>query len=184
MELNRIYQGDCLDYLRSLPDGVADLVVTDPPYGVSYRTSRRSDSDPLVKDIENDSGDWLPFARDWFKEVCRVLKNDRHFYCFGSFVTAPEMQRMIGGGARPKERTRMGQTQRIGRRPGRGLQQTIRACLLRAQRTAAIERGEAIREHPAGIAWKRSRLRASDAETRRDNFAPNRMFIESWGRCA
>lgn len=28
-----LYQGDCLDVLRTLPDGSVDAVVTDPPYG-------------------------------------------------------------------------------------------------------------------------------------------------------
>lgn len=27
----RLYQGDCLDVLRELPDGSVDAVVTDPP---------------------------------------------------------------------------------------------------------------------------------------------------------
>lgn len=97
-ELNKIYQGDCLEFMRGLPSECVDLVVTDPPYGVSYRTSRRSDSDPLVKNIANDSGDWEPFAAAWFSEACRLLKPDSHFYAFGSFVTAPQMQPLIGGG--------------------------------------------------------------------------------------
>lgn len=94
-ELNRIYKGDCLEIMRQWPDACADLVVTDPPYGVSYRTSRRSDSDPLAKDIANDSGDWVPFAQAWLSEVERLLKPDSHFYAFGSFVTQPTFQPMI-----------------------------------------------------------------------------------------
>jgi site-specific DNA-methyltransferase (adenine-specific) len=30
----RIVEGDCLDVLRQLPDGCADAVITDPPYGL------------------------------------------------------------------------------------------------------------------------------------------------------
>jgi site-specific DNA-methyltransferase (adenine-specific) len=30
----RVVQGDCLDVLRSLPDGCVDAVITDPPYGI------------------------------------------------------------------------------------------------------------------------------------------------------
>jgi len=30
----RLYLGDCLDLLRSLPDDSIDSVVTDPPYGL------------------------------------------------------------------------------------------------------------------------------------------------------
>lgn len=33
-ELNKIYQGDCLEIMRTWPDKCVDLVLTDPPYGV------------------------------------------------------------------------------------------------------------------------------------------------------
>lgn len=38
--MNQLYQGDCLDVLRTLPDGSVDAVVTDPPYGIKYRTGK------------------------------------------------------------------------------------------------------------------------------------------------
>lgn len=94
-ELNKIYQGDCLKIMRSWPDKCVDLIVTDPPYGVAYLTSRRSSTDALVRPIVNDSGDWFPFAEAWFNEACRVLKDDSHIYCFGSFLTQPKMQPLI-----------------------------------------------------------------------------------------
>lgn len=33
----RVVCGDCLDVLRTLPDGCVDAVVTDPPYGINLR---------------------------------------------------------------------------------------------------------------------------------------------------
>lgn len=33
MENVRLYLGDCLDLLKTIPDGSVDLVLTDPPYG-------------------------------------------------------------------------------------------------------------------------------------------------------
>lgn len=35
MQLNTIYNEDCLEGMKSLPDGCIDLIVTDPPYEVS-----------------------------------------------------------------------------------------------------------------------------------------------------
>ena len=35
--INQILQGDCTRVLRTLPNEVVDLVVTDPPYGVRYQ---------------------------------------------------------------------------------------------------------------------------------------------------
>jgi site-specific DNA-methyltransferase (adenine-specific) len=36
MNTNSIITGDCRDVLRTLPAGVADLVVTDPPFNIGY----------------------------------------------------------------------------------------------------------------------------------------------------
>lgn len=35
MELNRIYQGDCLELMRDVPDGSIDMILCDLPYGVT-----------------------------------------------------------------------------------------------------------------------------------------------------
>ena len=34
LELNKIYQGDCLELMKELPDKSIDLVLTDPPYEI------------------------------------------------------------------------------------------------------------------------------------------------------
>ena len=33
--VNTAYEGDCLDFMRLLPDKCIDLVLTDPPYGIN-----------------------------------------------------------------------------------------------------------------------------------------------------
>jgi len=40
----QVIQGDCLEVLKSLPDGCIDAVVTDPPYGVGFRYSQHNDA--------------------------------------------------------------------------------------------------------------------------------------------
>ena len=32
MELNKIYNIDCLEYMKNLPDECIDLIIADPPY--------------------------------------------------------------------------------------------------------------------------------------------------------
>ena len=34
-----LYQGDCLEIMKSIPDKSVDAVITDPPYGVDYRNN-------------------------------------------------------------------------------------------------------------------------------------------------
>jgi len=31
-----LHKGDCLPYMKSLPDKAFDLIVTDPPYGLGW----------------------------------------------------------------------------------------------------------------------------------------------------
>lgn len=60
-----IILGDCVDVLTRMPPRFADLVVTDPPYLVRYRSR-------AGKSILNDArGDWLEPA---FEQLYRVLK--------------------------------------------------------------------------------------------------------------
>ena len=41
----KLLKGDCLDLLRQLPDNSVNLVLTDPPYGIDYQSSRRVDKE-------------------------------------------------------------------------------------------------------------------------------------------
>lgn len=77
-----IYHGDCRAVLSELPDNSVDLVLTDPPYGVSYVTARRSRSDKLRKPIANDES--LQAFADAWPECLRSLRDDRHWYVFAS----------------------------------------------------------------------------------------------------
>lgn len=43
MELNQIYHDDCLKVMQKLPDASVDLIVTDPPYLISYKSNWRED---------------------------------------------------------------------------------------------------------------------------------------------
>jgi len=33
-ELGKLYNCDCLEFMKTIPDGSVDLVLTDPPYGI------------------------------------------------------------------------------------------------------------------------------------------------------
>jgi DNA modification methylase len=58
MEINKIYNGDCLEVLKTFPSESVDMVLTDFFYGMSFRSNYRKEK---YKKIENDSKlDWLP----------------------------------------------------------------------------------------------------------------------------
>ena len=45
-----VFAGDCMDLLRQIPDGVADLVVTSPPYNIGKKYEKRLDLDGYIAD--------------------------------------------------------------------------------------------------------------------------------------
>ena len=70
-----------------LPPESVDLVVTDPPYGISYKTYRRGKKHKFANMIENDDNlDWIA---GWFKQLYRVMKNDSAAYVFCSWRHHP-----------------------------------------------------------------------------------------------
>jgi site-specific DNA-methyltransferase (adenine-specific) len=95
-----IHHGDCLAWLRSLPDSSVDSVVTDPPYGLG--------KPPPIRDVLRA---WLDgeqyhatgggfMGRAWdayvpgpevWSEICRVLKPGGHAVVFAGQRTADVM---------------------------------------------------------------------------------------------
>lgn len=75
--INKVIHGDCLEVMKQLPDKSIDLVLTDPPYGMDYQSSRRTDQYEKIAGDKDLS--WFPkFA----SEVYRLLKDDSHAYIF------------------------------------------------------------------------------------------------------
>jgi site-specific DNA-methyltransferase (adenine-specific) len=77
MTTQTIINADCLEYMKTLPDKSFDLVLTDPPYGMAYQSSRRTDKHEKIA---------LDTSIEWFegfaKELYRVMRDDTHAYIF------------------------------------------------------------------------------------------------------
>jgi DNA modification methylase len=67
IELNKIYNEDCLEGMKRIPDGSVDLVLTDPPYGT---TACKWDS-------------VIPFEPMW-EQLNRIIKSNGAICLFGS----------------------------------------------------------------------------------------------------
>ncbi|MHC5292594.1 DNA-methyltransferase [Listeria welshimeri] len=81
IELNKIYNEDCLEGIRQIDDKTIDLIVTDPPYLINYKTNRRQDkSHKFTTAIENDDNPDLIVT--YIKECYRILKDDSAMYMF------------------------------------------------------------------------------------------------------
>ena len=83
MELNKIYNEDCLEGMKDIPDSSIDLIVTDPPYLINYKTGNRKDKEHRFnKVILNDDNEDL--IKGYIKECYRILKDDTAMYMFCS----------------------------------------------------------------------------------------------------
>lgn len=44
IDLDIIYNEDCIVGMQEMPDDSVDLIVTDPPYGIKYKSNVRTKS--------------------------------------------------------------------------------------------------------------------------------------------
>jgi site-specific DNA-methyltransferase (adenine-specific) len=91
-------QGDCLDVLETLPNNSIDIVITDPPYGISYKSNRSKFDDAITKrGLLNDGADE---AFDLLFKTCEVLSRkcaeNSHLYFFCSWSVFSQFESIIG----------------------------------------------------------------------------------------
>ena len=73
-------QGDCLELMKHIPDGSVDMILTDPPYGMSFVSGFRK---VAFNAIANDSS--LEWIDDLASELHRITKDDTAHYVFCSY---------------------------------------------------------------------------------------------------
>ena len=78
MELNNIYNMDCIEGMKQLEENSIDLIVTSPPYNVGIDYDSWDDNMPWDK--------YLEWCEQWLTECFRVLKPDgricvNHYFC-------------------------------------------------------------------------------------------------------
>lgn len=81
--LNSIIHGDCLEVMKEIPDNSVDMVLTDPPYLMNYRSNRRTKTEKF-KHITNDK-DSHDMISEFIKESHRIMKDDTAIYLFCSW---------------------------------------------------------------------------------------------------
>lgn len=64
LELNKVYQGDCIELMKQLEDKSIELILTDPPYGVNLEYASYNDT------FEN----WKKLMQQFLPEALRISK--------------------------------------------------------------------------------------------------------------
>ncbi len=92
-----IKQGDSLKILKSLQDNSIDIILTDPPYGIEYKSNRSEDSNAVTKrGLLNDG---KKEAFELLENTCQILVDktakDSHLYFFCSWSVFSDFKNII-----------------------------------------------------------------------------------------
>jgi site-specific DNA-methyltransferase (adenine-specific) len=79
LELNKIHCLDCFEGIKQISDKSVNLIITDPPYGMSFQSNRRKEKHAAI--VNDDNVVWLP---QLMAESFRVLDDCSHMYLFCS----------------------------------------------------------------------------------------------------
>ncbi|MDE2110716.1 MAG: site-specific DNA-methyltransferase [Alphaproteobacteria bacterium] len=89
--LDRVIEGDCVETMRALPDGCADLVFADPPYNLQLKNELRRPDNSKVDAVDDKWDQFSSFAeydrftREWLTQTRRVLKDTGALWVIGSY---------------------------------------------------------------------------------------------------
>lgn len=76
-----IYEGDCLEVMKDLPDDSVDLIVTDPPYFLPFQSYSGKRGDGYKRTLA-DASILKFYFENLFKELDRIIKPSGVYYVF------------------------------------------------------------------------------------------------------
>ncbi|MCU9848176.1 site-specific DNA-methyltransferase [Defluviimonas sp. WL0024] len=88
---NEILAGDCIEVMRSLPEGSVDLIFADPPYNLQLRGDLHRPDNSKVDAVDDhwDQFDsfkaYDKFTKDWLAAARRLLKPNGAIWVIGSY---------------------------------------------------------------------------------------------------
>jgi len=94
--LDKIYNEDCLTFLKRIPGNTVDLIFADPPYNLSKSNFKIKFSKMTSKgaDLNTNKGEWdnfsskeeyEKFSKRWLKECYRILKTRGSIWVAGTY---------------------------------------------------------------------------------------------------
>jgi DNA modification methylase len=94
VELDKIYNVDCLEFMKLIPDESIDLIFADPPYNLSKSKYKMTFVRSKGKDLDTNKGDWdhfkshedfEAFTYKWLNECKRILKTNGSIWVAGTY---------------------------------------------------------------------------------------------------
>src|SRR5450432_3493492 len=91
LKLDQIIEGDCVERMRALPAGCADLVFADPPYNMQLRGALHRPDQSKVDAVDDhwdqfgSFAEYDKFTRDWLGAARHVLSDNGAIWVIGSY---------------------------------------------------------------------------------------------------
>ena len=91
LKLDVVIQGDCIQAMRDLPEGCADLVFADPPYNLQLKNELRRPDNSKVDAVDDNwdqfgsFAEYDKFTREWLAAAKRALKDTGALWVIGSY---------------------------------------------------------------------------------------------------
>lgn len=80
----KIYNDDCRNILKDIPDNSIDCLLTDPPYAIDFVSSWKASN---KEEFNDNKDDILPLLNDVCKLLQQKCKKDAHLYFFSSWMS-------------------------------------------------------------------------------------------------
>jgi len=93
-EINKIYNMDCLEFMKNIRNNKINLIFADPPYNLSNSNYSIKFVRSGGSDLNTDKGEWDRFAsiseyedftKKWLTECFRILKEDGSIFVAGTY---------------------------------------------------------------------------------------------------
>jgi len=89
--INEIYQGDCVELLKKIPNNSVDLIFADPPYNLQLNGDLYRPNQTKVDAVRDEwdkfksMEEYDRFTNFWMKECYRILKSSGSFWVIGTY---------------------------------------------------------------------------------------------------
>lgn len=103
-DLNTIVTGDARELSKAIPDDSVDLIISDPPYGIGYKSSRKTCNGGLPRKFDPSFGEDI-LDVSFIADYIRILKQSGAVYLFTRWDVMPTWKEAIEeNGAKIKQR--------------------------------------------------------------------------------
>jgi modification methylase len=91
LKLDSVIEGDCVERMKALPEGFADLIFADPPYNMQLRGELRRPDQSKVDAVDDhwdqfsSFSEYDRFTREWLAAAKRCLKDNGALWVIGSY---------------------------------------------------------------------------------------------------